>query len=95
MQKLNFELGEVVQTRGIYEASQQSKQFEREIQAAFRLYMACNWGITCEEDKELNNDAVKKNDDRIVAKYATSKGNIFIITEWDRSYTTIMFCEEY
>lgn len=60
MQKLNFELGEVVQTRGIYEASQQSKQFEREIQAAFRLYMACNWGITCEEDKELNNDAVKK-----------------------------------
>lgn len=39
--------------------------------------------------------AVKNYNDRIVAKYKTSLGDIFIITECDRSYTTILFADEY
>lgn len=92
---MEFNLGQVVQTRGIAEACERSQDFNLEIHQAFYKYIKCNWGGTCEEDKELNDNAVKNNDDRIVAKYITSKGNIFIITEWDRSYTTIMFANEY
>lgn len=92
---MQFELGQVVQTRGIADACEGSQDFTLEIHTAFRNYIKCDWGDTCEEDKALNDNAVKNNDDRIVAKYVTSKGNIFIITEWDRSYTTIMFADEY
>lgn len=90
-----FELGQVVQTRTIATEIENDKEFEKEIYNAFNKYINCNWGDTCEEDQEMNNNAVKNNNDRIVAKYITSKGNIFIITEWDRSYTTIMFANEY
>jgi len=30
-----------------------------------------------------------------MAEYLTSKGKIWIITEWDRSATTILFPSEY
>ena len=92
---LKFELGQVVQTRTIANEIENDKQFEKEVAEAFTKYVNCNWGDTHAEDKKLNDNAVKNNDDRIVAKYITSKGDIFIITEYDRSYTTIMFANEY
>lgn len=90
-----FELGQTVQTRGIAAACENNEAFTKEVYAAFAKYIACDWGDTCEEDKPLNDSAVANNDDRIVAKYNTSKGDIFIITEWDRSSTCIMFANEY
>lgn len=48
-----------------------------------------------EEDKKKNDKAIASGEDRILASYKTSEGQIFIITEWDRSYTTIMFADEY
>lgn len=95
MNNAKFNLGQTVQTRGIAEACKDNAEFTKEIYKAFNKYIAGDWGDTCEEDAELNNQAIANNDDRIVAKYKTSKGNIFIITEWDRSYTTIMFADEY
>jgi len=92
---MEFNLGQTVQTRGIAEACENNPGFTAEVYNAFYKYVSCDWGDTCEEDQAMNNEAVKNNDDRIVAKYETSKGNIFIITEWDRSYTTIMFANEY
>lgn len=90
-----FELGQLVQTRGIAAACENDAAFTQETYKAFSRYIACDWGETCAEDNALNDNAVKNNDDRIVAKYKTSKGNIFIITEWDRSSTTILFANEY
>lgn len=54
-------------------------------------YLRSDWGDTCKEDAALNDRAEKYGDARIVAKY----DNIFIITEWDRSVTTILFTDEY
>lgn len=84
-----LELGQVVQTRGIYEA------FSREVMQAFNKYTACNWGDLDDEDKALNDAALENGDDRILAAYKTSKGKLYIITEWDRSSTCIMFANEY
>lgn len=41
-----------------------------------------------------NNEAVK-NGERILAAYMYGDTKIWIITEWDRSATTILFPEEY
>ena len=92
--KLKFQLGQCVQTQGVARASEQDTSFANEIQKAFTKYISGDWGDTCEEDKQLNEQAILDNE-RILAKYCTSKGDVFIITEWDRSYTTILFANEY
>jgi hypothetical protein len=46
-------------------------------------------------DMQSNDDAVKTGNDRILAAYNTSEGKVYIITEWDRSYTTLLFANEY
>ena len=43
----------------------------------------------------MNNNAVKTDDGRIFAAYDTSEGKVYIITEHDRSATTILFAYEY
>ncbi len=90
-----FNLGHLVQTRGIATACKNDKPFSVEINKAFRKYVKGDWGDICEEDKAMNDSAVKNEDDRIFASYSTCKGDVFIITEWDRSYTTILFANEY
>lgn len=43
---------------------------------------------------KANEDAIESGL-RVLAHYETSKGGIYIITEADRSCTTILFCDEY
>lgn len=92
----SFELGRVVITRGLNNLIENSENLRNELNGALSRYFYCDWGDTCEDDKVLNDAAVKNNNDRIVAKYVLSNDiKIFIITETDRSYTTIMLTEEY
>ncbi len=91
-----FKLGNVVQTRKVFiNSSEEDSTFAKEVETAFKKYINADWGITCKEDKAMNDEAVSSGSDRILAKYPTCKGDIFIITEWDRSATTILFCDEY
>ena len=53
-----------------------------------------DWGDLCDDDKQMNEDAIRNNE-RLLASYVTSGGNIYIITERDRSYTTILLRSEY
>lgn len=90
-----FELGQVVQTRTIYEKCLENENFLKEVQNAFNRYINCDWGDLCESDKKMNDYAIETSDNRILAKYNTSIKPIYIITEYDRSATTILFCSEY
>lgn len=82
--------GKWVMTRAVANRMK-DEEFAEFITECMNKYLRSDWGDTCEEDSKLNDDAVKFGNDRIVAKY----DNIFIITEWDRSVTTILFTEEY
>lgn len=57
-------------------------------------YVNCDWGDTCEKDAKSNDYAVNHGE-RILAVYKMGARTIWIITEWDRSATTILFPEEY
>ena len=92
---MKFELGEVVVTRGIGDVMTSDNEFTVEVLEALANYSDGDWGKTCEEDAAMNDEAVESGDDRILAVYGTSKGDIWIITEWDRSVTTILFPSEY
>ena len=52
-------------------------------------------GEMCEEDKQMNDEAIKNGNDRIFGEYETSQGKIYIITEYDWRHTTILFSNEY
>ena len=54
-----------------------------------------DWGDTCESDARVNEEALRSGN-RIISWYQVSKElRIMIITEADRSATTILLPEEY
>lgn len=90
-----FDLGQVVVTRAINEAMKENNRLALEISLALKRFCVMDWGNTSEESKIMNDKAVLNNDDRIFAVYDTCKGKIWIITEWDRSATTVLFPSDY
>lgn len=90
-----FKFGHVVVTKGVHADQAEDEGFAQEVSSAFLRYTRGDWGDLCDEDKHSNDQAVKTGEDRIPASYNTSKGKLWIITEWDRSATTILFADEY
>lgn len=91
---MKFKHGPVVMTRGISSTMEGNLKFFMEVMTAFDRYKNCDWGDLCEEDRGANEYALR-HDLRLLGKYSTSEGPIYIITEWDRSVTTILFPDEY
>lgn len=91
-----FDIGRLVMTKGIGAKMNESADFAKFVVDSFYdKYRQCEWGDLPREDARMNDSAVKNNDDRIVARYNNEHGDIYIITEWDRSVTTILFTYEY
>lgn len=93
---MRFELGHVVMTEGISYKLNKSDKFSAFVFKSMYRYMEKDWGEMCQEDKE-SNDFAFENGERIFAAYENKQLNekIWIITEWDRSVTTILLPEEY
>lgn len=93
-----FKLGKLVATAAVVDMMQKDHVFAAFVSKSIRRYEECDWGDTCEEDKETNYQALE-NGERILAVYeqagVKTPMKIWIITEWDRSATTILFPEEY
>ncbi len=88
--KPKFSLGQIVATRCVIaEVSQQ------EITHALSRHVVGDWGDLCEEDLQANEDALAS-DARLFSKYSSTEGTIFwIITECDRSVTTVLLPSDY
>jgi len=85
-----FNLGNLYATPGVLEVVT-----DIEIIKSICRHLSGDWGEICKEDWDLNNEAVEMGY-RILSVYTTSKGvNFWIITEADRSATTILLPEEY
>lgn len=89
------QLGQTVMTKNVGINMEANSKFRQEVVTALDRYIKKDWGDCSEEDKVSNNYAYINGGDRILAVYNTSKGKLYIITEWDRSYTTILFANEY
>lgn len=83
-------LGEVYATPGVL-----AEVSNPEIAFALARHRNCDWGEVCKEDWELNDEALELGY-RILSVYTSSNGvKFWIITEADRSYTTVLLPEEY
>ena len=89
---MRFPVGRVVATPGALRAFEKAEQ----LPAAFLdRHVHGDWGDVPEEDKQANERSVAQGL-RILSAYTTSAGDtIWILTEADRSATTLMLPEEY
>ena len=89
-----FELGQTVVTRGVAEVLEQDAKFSEFVMVSIRRHATGDWGEMCEEDREANDEALQHGG-RLFSSYTKGDWKIWIITEWDRSYTTVLFPSEY
>jgi hypothetical protein len=91
-----FETGKIVCTNGVGTLADRDEKFATFAKESVNKYKQCDWGDTCKEDAKSNDEAVE-NGERILAVYKmpNTEITIWIITEWDRSVTTILFPNEY
>ena len=89
-----FSLGKLVTTRAVHDKMNSDIDFAIGVLDSMEKYRSCDWGDLCESDKAENEQALKDGE-RILALYNIGSDKIYIITEWDRSVTTILFPYEY
>lgn len=88
-----FELGRIVMTRGVADWVEQNPPY-RNLFPLLDRHEQGDWGEVDGEDKQTNNEALELGN-RVLSAYTLDGEKIWIITEWDRSVTTILFPSEY
>ncbi|HAV1239733.1 TPA: plasmid related protein [Salmonella enterica] len=87
-----FPYGKLCITTGIADLVSQGHN----LSAYLKRHLSADWGDLDEADKRLNDNALKNNNDRIFSAYKINPDlKIWIITEYDRSVTTILLPAEY
>jgi hypothetical protein len=85
-----FPLGQVVITR-----SARAILTGVDVADALASHQCGNWGTVCPEDWRLNDEAVTDGT-RLLSCYSAADGTAFwIITEWDRTATTVLLPDDY
>ena len=87
-----FCLGQIVSTPGALDVLLECNQPPSEF---LTRHAQGDWGDLCEEDKEANEEALLEGL-RLLSSYRTNNGTkIWIITEDNRSATTVLLPQEY
>ena len=89
-----FVMGQTVMNRNVFVNVMENEAFATGVSIALDRYVVKDWGNIGIDDWDLNNQALLDGT-RIFASYQTCKGDIWIITEADRSATTVLFPDEY
>jgi hypothetical protein len=84
-----FPLGEIVAT-----GNASRRLTTEEVLAALQRHADCDWGNLCPEDAMLNEDALARGG-RLFSAYGNGTRRFWIITEADRSVTTVLLPGDY
>ncbi len=88
--KVRFDLGRVVIT-----ANALHQLDDYSVRDGLGRHSQGDWGDLCDEDRQANNRALKEGT-RLLSAYKSKAGKKFwIITEADRSATTVLLPEDY
>ncbi|MBD3672761.1 MAG: hypothetical protein HUJ26_04470 [Planctomycetaceae bacterium] len=90
--KPSFSLGRVVATSGALDALETAGD---NLSVFLSRHANGDWGLVSVEDAAMNDEALRHGD-RVLSAYKTSLGTkLWIITEADRSATTVLLPSEY
>ena len=85
-----FESGIIVATPGVLESIPRDEWL-----AALNRHLSCDWGDVCSADAHYN-DVALLHGERLISRYYDLRGYPFwIISEADRSATTLLLPSEY
>jgi hypothetical protein len=84
-----FPLGEIVITTNALRTLSNA-----EINDGLTRHATADWGNVCPDDAELNDNALQDGD-RLLSAYGQGEKRFWIITEADRSVTTILLPSDY
>jgi len=87
-----FLLGRVVATPGALAIFQQHE--DKSIHQYLQNHLRGDWGELCSDDKQANDNALNTGG-RILSSYFVGGNKIWVITEADRSATTVLLPQEY
>lgn len=87
-----FPLGHVVATPRALDAIIAAGQSTHDF---LRRHVHCDWGDVGDDDRRANEEALKTGE-RLLSVYRTKRGlKVWVLTEADRSATTILLPHEY
>jgi len=66
-----------------------------DILSGIQRHQAGDWGDVCEEDRQENELALEKGFRLLSVYHAESGTKFWLVTEWDRSVTTVLLPEDY
>lgn len=89
-----FQLGQVVYTVSIQHLIEKEKISSLDLFTLLSRHAKGDWGELCEDDQQANQSALTEGD-RLLSAYTVNKIKIWIITEADRSVTTILLPSDY
>jgi hypothetical protein len=90
-----FELGRIVTTSGVAGRMEKDDGFVEFVKKSTARHSHGDWGDLCDEDKEENQLSLRSGFRLFSAYKQESFPKIWIITEADRSATTVLFPSEY
>ena len=89
-EKIAFEPGSIVATVGALQVAT-----HEQIAAILARHFSGDWGDLGAEDKKANERALKEGE-RLFSSYEIAPDTkLWIVTEWDRSATTVLTPDEY
>lgn len=88
-----FPTGQLVMTAGVDELVRQGRLNPSPY---LRRHLGGDWGDLDDNDRRQNDAALKSGEDRLFSSYQVTRDlKLWIITEWDRSVTTLLLPSEY
>jgi hypothetical protein len=87
---MRFQPGLLFVTSGAYEELGKDIIYD-----AYFRHLQCDWSEMTPEDAEANRLAVETREGRIFSAYQYGDKRVWVITEADRSATTVLLSEEY
>ena len=92
---ISFNMGQLVMTRGVNDQIAENEAFAKFVMSSLTRHRRGDWGNLSDEDKQENELSLKEGFRLLSAYEAEGLPKIWIITEADRSATTILFPDEY
>ena len=92
---MKFPLGQVVWTRGVNDMVAENEAFAKFVTQSLVRHARGDWGNLAPEDIEENNLSLKEELRLLSAYESEGLPKIWIITEADRSVTTVLYPDEY
>lgn len=87
-----FPLGQCVTTPGAIDATTESGE---DLRSFVRRHHCGDWGEVCDEDAQANEDALTDGSRLLSVYFTKNKVKLYVITEANRSVTTVLLADEY